>query len=72
MFGHTEFPVIPTHLIIVCCHGVYTGGPCKGASEDEWLIAPFQAGETPTFTAHMRLGLEILESDPSSVLILSG
>lgn len=36
------------------------------------LIEPFQKGETPTFTNHVKAGLEALASDPSSLLVFSG
>ncbi|KAJ5354680.1 hypothetical protein N7541_005724 [Penicillium brevicompactum] len=60
------------HLIIVCCHAIYSGGPNHGASEDEWVIEPFQKGETPTFTNHLKAGLKALVDDPHGLLILSG
>ncbi|KAI9040732.1 DUF218 domain protein [Aspergillus affinis] len=61
-----------THLIIVCCHAIYLGGSTKGISEDEWLIEPFQKGETPTFTSHVKAGLRAAAEDPESLLVFSG
>ncbi|TVY40395.1 Uncharacterized protein LOCC1_G006004, partial [Lachnellula occidentalis] len=63
---------LPTHLILVCCHAIYLGGPTQGTSEAEWLIAPFQATETPTFTSHITTALALLSSTPSALLIFSG
>lgn len=62
----------PTHLIIVCCHAIYLGGPTNGASDSEWLLAPFQKDEAPTFVAHARAGMEVLISDPAALLFFSG
>jgi hypothetical protein len=62
----------PTHLILVCCHAIYLGGPTSGTSESEWLIAPFQTGETPTFTSHIITALKLFSSSPSSLLVFSG
>ena len=59
-------------LIVVCCHGIWLGGPSSGADEGEWLIASFQHGETPTFTEHIRAGLRLLSSSPQALLIFSG
>ncbi|KAJ4206737.1 hypothetical protein NW767_003025 [Fusarium falciforme] len=63
----------PTHLIIVCCHGIWLGGSSHGADEAEWLIADFQRGETPTFIQHVKAGVEVFALDQSgSALVFSG
>jgi uncharacterized protein YgfB (UPF0149 family) len=63
----------PTHLIIVCCHGIWTGGLANGYDEAEWLIAGFQKGETATFVQHVRDGVRILAEDQqNAVLVFSG
>ncbi|KAI1040655.1 hypothetical protein LB505_006499 [Fusarium chuoi] len=63
----------PSHLIIVCCHGVWLGGPTLGQDESEWLIADFQRGETPTFVQHIEAGVDALAQNcPGSILVFSG
>ncbi|KAI1452837.1 FolC bifunctional protein [Annulohypoxylon moriforme] len=62
----------PNNLIIVCCHGIWLGGPSLGHDENEWLIAGFQKGETPTFIEHIKAGLRVLKEDADSILMFSG
>lgn len=62
-----------SHLIIVCCHGIWLGGPSRGADESEWLIADFQRGETDTFVEHIKAGVRALAAEQEdSVLVFSG
>ncbi|UKZ48465.1 hypothetical protein TrVGV298_002690 [Trichoderma virens] len=64
---------LPNHLIVVCCHGIWNGGQSNGANEDEWLIADFQRGETPTFIEHIKAGIRCLAQDyDNAVLAFSG
>lgn len=61
-----------SHLIVVCCHGIWAGGPAGGFDESEWLIAEFQVGETSTFVEHIKAGLLALADDDEALLMFSG
>jgi hypothetical protein len=61
-----------THLILVCCHGIYLSGPTYGLDEHGWLLAPFQKGDTPAFIEHIKAGLRLLASDSAALLVFSG
>lgn len=72
-------PSLPTHLIIVCCHAIYLGPSGTDASkskpsrdEKNWLIEPFQQGETDTYIAHVEAGVKELAKDPTAMLVFSG
>jgi hypothetical protein len=69
-------PPDPTHLIIVCCHAIYaprnpdTGGSSR---ESNWLIEPFQTGETQTYVQHVEAGVRALAEDcGQAILVFSG
>ncbi|OAL26280.1 hypothetical protein AYO20_10157 [Fonsecaea nubica] len=67
--------LVPTHLIVVCCHAIYLGAGPDSASEDEsnWLIEPFQSGETSTYIKHVEAGVKELARDQeNAILVLSG
>ncbi|KZF19071.1 hypothetical protein L228DRAFT_242102 [Xylona heveae TC161] len=60
-------------LIIVCCHAIWLGGPSNGWDESEWLIEPFQKGETPIYIEHIKAGIKALSQAPAgSLLVFSG
>lgn len=62
----------PNHLVVVCGHGIWLGGPRHGHDEAEWLIESYKAGETPTFVQHIRAGLQVLADDERAVVAFSG
>jgi len=62
----------PNHLIIVCGHAIWKGGPNNGWDEAEWLIESYKRGETPTFIEHIKAGVTALSKDERAVLVFSG
>lgn len=62
----------PSHLIIVCAHAIWLGGPKNGWDEAEWLIEDYKRGETPTFIEHIKAGVQLLSQDENAVLVFSG
>ncbi|KAL1892670.1 hypothetical protein Sste5346_006957 [Sporothrix stenoceras] len=65
-------PPLPNHLVVVCGHGIWQGGPANGHDESEWLIESYKAGETPTFIEHIKAGIQVLANDESAVVAFSG
>ncbi|KAH8893388.1 hypothetical protein GQ53DRAFT_805577 [Thozetella sp. PMI_491] len=63
---------ISNHLVIVCGHAIWSGGPKNGWDEAEWLIEAYKQGETPTFIEHIKAGVKILGEDDGAVLAFSG
>lgn len=73
--------VQPSTLIIVCCHATYLGSPgsniAAGTDEErDWLLEPFQRGETPTFIEHACTGVvtlrKCLDRGEDALLVFSG
>jgi len=62
----------PNHLIIVCGHAIWLGGPQKGWDEEEWLFESYKRGETPAFIEHIKAGVRELSEDDRAVLVFSG
>jgi folylpolyglutamate synthase len=70
--SHTPTTMPPNHLIIVCGHAIWLGGPQDGWDESEWLIEGYKKGETPTFIEHIKAGVKLLSQDEDAVLVFSG
>lgn len=62
----------PNHLIIVCGHAIWNGGPTNGKDESEWVIEDWKKGETPTYVEHIKAGLKVLNKDDRAILVFSG
>ncbi len=68
-----------THLIIVCCHAIYTGNG-SDLSESQWILKPYQISdpktgrpsEHETFITHILAGARAIEDDKNAMLTFSG
>ncbi|KAL6768781.1 hypothetical protein ACKKBF_B16175 [Auxenochlorella protothecoides x Auxenochlorella symbiontica] len=72
-----KFPVSNlSTLILVAGHSVYTGLDYHDAQgSSSWYLLDYQKevkGQTESFMAHIRLGVEQAAADPKSVLLFSG
>lgn len=63
---------LPNHLVVVCGHAIWAGGPTSGKDESEWIIEDWKKGETPTYIAHIKAGLQALSEDDRAILVFSG
>ncbi|CAK7201325.1 hypothetical protein SEUCBS139899_004029 [Sporothrix eucalyptigena] len=68
----TTSTLLPNHLVVVCGHGIWQGGPAHGYDESEWLIESYKAGETPTFIEHIKAGIQALVDDERALVAFSG
>ncbi|KAG5421933.1 hypothetical protein I9W82_001026 [Candida metapsilosis] len=61
------------HLIIVPCHGIYKLGE-PPSKQESWYLADFQleGNDHLCFIDHIEQGLQELQNDPNSYLIISG
>ena len=68
---------LPSHLIIVCCHGIYPDSIIypsgRSSNEENWLIEPFQVGEVETYIKHVEAGVRALAKEKDkAILVFSG
>ncbi|PQE05731.1 DUF218 domain-containing protein [Rutstroemia sp. NJR-2017a BVV2] len=70
---------LPTHLILVPCHAIYTGPPQAPPHEcslpSNWLLQPFQTEEQHTFIQHIQHSISLLRQEnplSNAILIFSG
>lgn len=60
-------------LVLVAGHAIYIGRDRAVADLDEsWVLKDFQKGEPPQYIEHIRSGVELAASNPSSLLVFSG
>lgn len=68
----TNWPKL-NNLISVAAHAIYIGEDFKETENDaNWFLQPFQKGEPPFYTEHIRRGIVLAHHDPNSLLIFSG
>ncbi|CAO3613776.1 unnamed protein product [Cunninghamella echinulata] len=64
-----------THAIIVTGHAIYNG-PLENVTqlydESNWILEPYQHNQVPTFIEHIIKGIQLLKSNPQSILLFSG
>lgn len=70
----------PSHMILVCCNSIYTGGLSSSPfAEGNWLLKPFQQstatkqGEHLTFIQHILAAESLYSENPeTSAIVFSG
>jgi hypothetical protein len=60
-----------SHLIVIAGHAIWLGGDSYLRDKD-WILEPYQHGQTGLFAAHIVRGAEMLIQDPAALLVFSG
>lgn len=60
-----------SHLVIVPGHAIWNGG-LNYTEDSDWMLEPFQHGQTDAFVEQIKAGAALVASSPNTLLVFSG